>query len=101
VRALSSDARYAPLHELVTVFAQGSLSDYTALVGRHGALLPSLGVDTDKSAETMRLFTLVSLASGTPVLETAAVARALQVRASGRGRGAVYARAGRGPVDGK
>ena len=46
----------------------------------NGALVAALGLDAGQSAETMRLLTLVSLASSKRVLDFGAVAAALQVR---------------------
>jgi len=53
-------------------------------VGAHGDLVASLGIDSERSVETMRLFTLVSLGAASPALDFAAVAAALQVRACAR-----------------
>ena len=46
----------------------------------HGELVASLGIDAERSVETMRLFTLVSLGAASATLDFATVAAALQVR---------------------
>lgn len=79
VKALAADARFSALYSLLTIFSAGSLSDYNAFVAAHGDLIASLGIDTERSTETMRLFTLVSLGSASASLDFATVAAALQV----------------------
>jgi hypothetical protein len=83
VKALSNDARYSALYSLLTIFSSGTLEQYHEFAGKHGDLIASLKLDGDKSLETMRLFTLVSLAGGAQVLDFGAVATALQVRLPG------------------
>ena len=80
VKALAKDARYAGLYQLLAIFSTGGLSDYHAFVSAHGELVASLGIDSERSVETMRLFTLVSLGAASPTLDFATVAGALQVR---------------------
>lgn len=82
VRALKGDARYAKLHELLTIFASGDLEAYLAFHAANGAWVASQGVDHEASTETMRLLTLCTLAAGKPTLPFAAVAAALKVEAS-------------------
>eukprot|EP00158_Paraphelidium_tribonemae_P000103 Partr_v1_DN16839_c0_g1_i1_m28286 putative Component of the eukaryotic translation initiation factor 3 (eIF-3) complex, which is involved in protein synthesis and, together with other initiation factors, stimulates binding of mRNA and methionyl-tRNAi to the 40S ribosome (By similarity) len=82
VKALSNDARYSALYSLLTIFSSGTLEQYHEFAGKHGDLIASLKLDGDKSLETMRLFTLVSLAGGAQVLDFGAVATALQIPAS-------------------
>lgn len=63
VRALKDDARYAKLHELLTVFATQGLPEYQAFHAANGPLVASLGVDHEASLRAMRLLTLTSLAA--------------------------------------
>lgn len=80
VRALKDDARYAKLHELLTIFATQGLPEYAAFHAANGPLVASLGVDHEASLRAMRLLTLTSLAAGAKgPLSYDAVAAAISV----------------------
>lgn len=81
VKALDKDARYSQLYRLLTIFASGTLSDYNVFVQANADAIAKLGVDAERSVETMRLFTLVSLASTKTTLDFTAIGEALQVSA--------------------
>jgi hypothetical protein len=82
VRALQKDPVDARLFELVDIFSHGSLDAYTSYYSRNDAYLKELGVDHEKSVETMRLLTLCSLASANHVASYESIASALQVRST-------------------
>lgn len=80
VRALAGDARYAKLHELLTIFATQGLPEYQAFHAANGPLVASLGVDHEASVRAMRLLTLTSLAAASKgPLSYDAVAAAISV----------------------
>ena len=81
VRALEKDPVDARLFELVDIFSHGSLDAYTSYYSRNNAYLKELGVDHEKSVETMRLLTLCSLASANHVASYDVIESALQVSA--------------------
>lgn len=80
VRALAKDAEHGRLYELVDIFAHATLSAYLAYHARNAQYLAELGVDHERSVETMRLLTLCSLAAADHVVAYDAIATALQVR---------------------
>ena len=80
VRALGKDAKHARLYELVDIFAHATLGAYLEYHGKNGAYLADLGIDHERSMETMRLLTLCTLASGNHKQTYDAIAAALQVR---------------------
>jgi hypothetical protein len=67
--------------QLLSIFAAGRVSDFSAFVGTgdNKAWMDGLGVDVAGSERTVRLLTLASLASTSSQLTYAAVAEALQV----------------------
>lgn len=84
MRALSTDAELGRLYSLVDIFAHATLAAYLEFHAAHGAFLAGLGVDHERSVETMRLLTICSLASANHVVAYDAIAAALQVRCAGR-----------------
>lgn len=87
MRALASDPEHGRLYELVDIFAHSTLDAYLGYHGRNAAYLAELGVDHDRSVETMRLLTLCSLSSDKTVVTYGDVAAALQVSARSTGLG--------------
>jgi hypothetical protein len=83
VRALGKDAKHARLYELVDIFAHATLGAYLEYHGKNSAYLADLGIDHERSMETMRLLTLCTLASGNHKQTYDAIAAALQVRVWG------------------
>ena len=80
MRALSSDAKHARLYELVDIFAHATLGAYVAYQEKNSAYLSELGIDHERSMETMRLLTLCTLASANHHVTYDAIAEALKVR---------------------
>ena len=79
VRALEKDAELGGLYKLVDIFAHATLQGYLEYNAANGPYLAALGVNHERSVETMRLLTLCSLASANHVLAYDAIAVALQV----------------------
>ena len=79
VRALSKDPEYARLYDLVDIFAHSTLQAYIDYHGKNSSYLKDLGVDNDRSVETMRLLTLCSLASASTQVTYDAIREALNV----------------------
>ena len=79
MRALGKDAKHARLYELVDIFAHATLGAYLEYHGKNSAYLADLGIDHERSMETMRLLTLCTLASGNHKQTYDAIAAALQV----------------------
>jgi len=79
VCALSKDPSYKLLYDLVDIFSHSTLQSYIAYHEKNSAYLKELGVDHDRSMETMRLLTLCSLASATHQVPYDAIREALLV----------------------
>ncbi|GMI42249.1 hypothetical protein TeGR_g10123 [Tetraparma gracilis] len=79
VAELKKSPATAPLVTLLEVFVSGSLSDWQAFASSNAALLAKESLDSDKCVESMRLLSLVSLASKNPEVPYSAVAETLQV----------------------
>ena len=83
VRALATDAKYAKLHELLTIFASRGLDDYQAFCAANTDFVSATGIDHEASLRSMRLLTLCSLAAAKPTLTYDAIASALSVSVQG------------------
>lgn len=79
VAALKGDATYGRLHELLSIFAVGTLSEYRAFSAGNMDYLKELGIDHEESLETIRLLSLCSLASAHDAVPFAAIASTLEV----------------------
>ena len=79
MRALGSDAKYAPLLELVDIFARGTLANYMDFYSRHNTYLAQVGLDHDRCLETMRLLTLCAMATINSQLSYDAIMEGVQV----------------------
>ena len=84
VQQLSSDAKLAPLHELLGTMARGTYAEYLAFSkgAPAQALLKEHALPVDALATKMRLLTLVSLGHASKELSYKAIAEALQVQVS-------------------
>ncbi|CAM9791924.1 unnamed protein product [Chrysoparadoxa australica] len=79
VEQLQGDPQHSSLYELLRIFAEGKLVDYTAYLKANQATLTSAGISHDNCVANMRLLSLCSLAAEHEEVPYAAVAETLQV----------------------
>jgi len=79
VKNLAKDAEFAPVYELLSLFAQENLQAYKAFEAKHPNYIQKLGLSQESCICKMRLLTLASLAAHNHTLSYSTVAEKLGI----------------------
>ena len=82
VVALASHPQHAPLHALLTIYLNGSVTDFNAFAASNPAVFASLGVSAEDAAAKMRLLALVGLVPAAAEIKFQDISTSLEIPAN-------------------
>jgi len=82
IKQLEKDAKYARLHQLLSIFVSESLDSFKAFTTANSGYLQQLGLDEAQCTHKMKLLSLATLAAANSEISYASIAKALQIKES-------------------